>query len=564
MFRTEVPSSREALGKVVVLGKGPDAITALASADTEYTNLFGRDTLTLALDLLPYKPEIARRVLKLFASKQGTVWEKPDHYPLDEEQPGRILHEEQSDGIPHHLKSRFPTKEAYEAYRIHFEEKSRRLTQQWGTRYFGSVDATPKYLLLAREYLRVTGNTNFLDETYVGSDKEKHTMYDSFLAAAEWVYTNATYGPNVNPQDGTNHERQSKPLLRFLRVNHLGIENQIMMDSKESFIFPDGTLANHAFPIADTGSQGQAYDALLFAADLLSQRDTSEKAAEKATAWRNTAAAIQQNTLNLWLDYAQYFAMGEDITGAIPTMSSNVVELLSSTIFDNLSPQQKRTYISGISRMLTSTDFLTQVGIRSRALRHISALTVDVDGKPTRFSDYHGVDSIWMEKLRWFIRGLDKQSLYTLADQMRYILLDAVNTEGSFTEFFWVTPDGQPIYNSKMHQGEDGVLNVTSLSERDQAWTISAAIATKKELEARHRPQTQPNSWQAKLEDELIASMKERGLYRSRNMRTRREIQQAQQATKQYTLAVNTAMGRKAQERLHGNWEKIDPRRIAA
>src|SRR5579872_3471612 len=232
---TQAPASHQALNSVVFV-EG-NSIIHQASADFEYaTGDFGRDQIAVALDMLVENPEIARLTLISLAEKQGTAYDAPDTYPLTEVAPGRIHHERRSPHEPTYLRrSHFANDKEYDDLVLHCKNKSQKLIDQWGETYYGSIDATPKYLILAREYLLATKNYGILDQIYTGRDGKERTIRESLFMAANWINTTVNYGPNTNLQDELPHEPVKRPLLRFKRLNGRGIENQIMMDSKESF-----------------------------------------------------------------------------------------------------------------------------------------------------------------------------------------------------------------------------------------------------------------------------------------------------------------------------------------
>lgn len=542
----------------VVQFSGENGISHQASTDIEYAGgEFGRDSESVAEGNLLLKPDIARRTIIARALDQGVGWNYPDaEHPSTEEQPGRILHEKRflTDEHLTFLRSHFSSSEEFEEFRRKCRDKSDRLIQQWGDIYYGSVDATPKYITLVKDYIATTGDNKILDQSYTDKLGRQRTIYDSVLAAADWIYNNATYGPNVNPLDGLPHEVATHPLLKFKRLNGKGIENQVMMDSSESFIFPDGKRANHDYPIADIGTQGKSYDALLYAAQLLRGKGTAQDQ-QKAQRFVTLAGQIQANTLSLWQEDLQYFAMGEDQSGPIPTHSANVGELLNSSIFDNLPEKLRAKYISGIANQLFHEGFYTAVGFRLRHLNHHHALDVNGEGTTIPFDDYHGPTAVWIETNHEIAQGLDRQGLHDLANQVKYATIDGVNIEGKPTEFFRVAPDGRVLYNQKQHlTEEDADFHVTSLAEEEQAWSNSAVIDFKTQLARRDRPTAKPHRWQIALQRGILLSLQTRGLYKSHPMKTMKEIIEARQHVP--NLTINETIGRRLQRSIHKQWEE--------
>jgi glycogen debranching enzyme len=98
----------------------------LAAGVPWYDTLFGRDSILSAMMSLWIKPEIGRDVLRSLERFQGN-----DVNPARDEEPGKIVHE------------------------IRRGEMANTGEVAFG-RYYGSVDATPLFVLLASEYYRWT------------------------------------------------------------------------------------------------------------------------------------------------------------------------------------------------------------------------------------------------------------------------------------------------------------------------------------------------------------------------------------------------------------------------
>ena len=111
-----------------------DGEPALSAGIPWYSTIFGRDAIITSLQTLPLNPGMARRTLRYLAARQGT---RED--PFTEEQPGKILHEirrgemARAGEIPH-------------------------------VPYYGSVDATPLWLVLLHETWRWTGDAELSRE----------------------------------------------------------------------------------------------------------------------------------------------------------------------------------------------------------------------------------------------------------------------------------------------------------------------------------------------------------------------------------------------------------------
>ncbi len=170
-----------------------------------YDALFGRDSCIVAMQMLAYKPEIARDVLKRLASEQGT---KNDAWR--DEEPGKI---------PHELRHGELTRSGELPF----------------SPYYGSIDSTPLFLMLAGEYLRWTGDMKLLE-----------SLKPHLVAAFDWVVQSG----DTNGDGYIDYEKRSIK----------GLVNQGWKDSAEAVVHADGSLADP--PVTLVEVQGYAYAAL--------------------------------------------------------------------------------------------------------------------------------------------------------------------------------------------------------------------------------------------------------------------------------------------------------------
>lgn len=232
------------------LGEGE---VTLAAGIPWFLALFGRDSLIAAYQALPYFPYVAPGVLRALARLQG---QRVD--PISEEEPGKIPHEYRRGDlpVPNTPIPAFP--------------------------YYGTIDATPLFLILLGATYRHTGDLGLVEE-----------LREPALRALEWM---DRYG-----------DRDGDGFLEYQRATATGLVNQGWKDSWDAIRFHDGTLAQA--PIALCEVQGYAYAARLAAADLFTA--LGEEA--RAQALRQQAAELAARfDRAFWLPERGYYALALD------------------------------------------------------------------------------------------------------------------------------------------------------------------------------------------------------------------------------------------------------------
>jgi glycogen debranching enzyme len=262
-----------------------------------FSSLFGRDSLITASQTLMLNPEIAKETLTLLAMYQGkndSEWR--------EEEPGKILHElrlgelARCNEIPH-------------------------------TPYYGTVDATPLWLMLYSEYYAWTHDSETLEN-----------LWNYALAAMDWIDRNM----------------RKTGYLSYFRTSKRGLANQGWKDSGDCIVDRKGELANGSIALCEV----QAY---VYAAKMrLAEIARMKKRLDLADRWLEEARSLKLRfNRDFWMEDQDFCALALDGDGNhVDSITSNPGHCLNLGIF---TPEKAYS----VAERLRAPDMYNGWGIRT-------------------------------------------------------------------------------------------------------------------------------------------------------------------------------------------------------
>ncbi|SDG23138.1 glycogen debranching N-terminal domain-containing protein [Pseudonocardia oroxyli] len=345
--------SQEDVGALRIFDPEDPTLAAVAAGAPWFMALFGRDSLLTAYMALPVDRSLALGTMRTLARHQGRATD-----PVTEEEPGRILHE----------------------VRLGVDSG---LSLGGGRIYYGTVDATPLFVVLLAEFARWGGERRSVEELLPHADR-----------ALAWM---------------TDHgDRDGDGFLEYRRATDRGLQNQGWKDSWDGITFADGRPAEA--PIALCEVQGYAYDAFRARAELARRLDDDAGARH----WSARAAALKTAfNERFWLPERGWYALALDRDkNAVDACASNMGHCLWSGIVDD----DKAPLVA---EHLLSPEMFTGWGVRTLS----SAM-----GAYDPVSYHNG--SVWPHDNALVVAGLMRYGFVAQAQRVAEGILDAAEHFG--------------------------------------------------------------------------------------------------------------------------------------
>jgi glycogen debranching enzyme len=266
-----------------------------------FATQFGRDALITSLQTLWLNPSLAAGVLKFLASTQAR-----EEATFSDSQPGKIMHETRRGEMA-------------------------ALREVPFGKYYGGVDSTPLFLMLAGAYERCTSDAEIVNE-----------IWPQVIAAMQWIERRLDASPTG--------------FLDYACGESSGLINQSWKDSHDSIFHADGRIPHG--PIAVVEVQGYVYEALNAMAELAAARGESLRSSTCRERAKKMRAAIERE---FWIPELQCYAIALDGVGApCKVLASNAGHLLFCGV-------PSEAHARAVAEQLSSSAMSSGWGIRTLA-----------------------------------------------------------------------------------------------------------------------------------------------------------------------------------------------------
>jgi glycogen debranching enzyme len=325
-----------------------DGLLVSAAGAPWFMAHFGRDALIIGYQTMMLGSEPAKNTLRALARYQATEWDD-----FRDAEPGKILHELRVGEL------------------AFFREIPH-------SPYYGTVDATPLFLILLNEVWRWSGDAGFIRE-----------LEGPARRALDWIL---------------NHADRTRGYVAYATRSPAGLQNHGWRDRANSMLFRDGARAEG--PIAPCEVQGYVYDAFLRTAQLAEQVWGDERLVVRL---REEAGDIRERfEEDFWMEDRGYYALALDGAGRrVNSLGSSVGHLLWSGI---VSAERARA----VAEWLMREDLFSGWGVRTMA-----------EGEGGYDPDSYHNGSVWPHDNALIACGLRRYGLLDEVNRISTAILEA-------------------------------------------------------------------------------------------------------------------------------------------
>lgn len=414
--------------------------------------VFGRDASMSAKFVADFDHQAALDIITQLIALQGV-----EDNPKTQEEPGRIHHEWRDfrawrgsafDHVPFWL--------------LHdkWDIRNRQLLTYY------SLDTTASFVRMVHKYATRI-DASILDRTMKDKNGEPVTVAVALKRAAAWLVANIDDG-----------------LLTDTRRSRFSLPVQTFQDSL--YARRDGRLIDLGGPVAYLEVQAFAADALRDMAQLFPEH-------KWRFAWHDAARQLHDAMLEKFRQDDGTYASAIDRDGQVDVPNVSMGWILNTFLWRDMTDSERERYMTPVIERLFSDEFLTPVGLRTRARSAPDPLPGAVD--------YHGSQTVWPMFSFMVVEGLRRHRMYDLAEQLERRIINGLNAAGEFKEFHVVRRSGELVL-----PGRGPRLDVQMKPERLIGFSIVPGIVlARRALTPPQRKAQRP--WQSALEARVLATI---------------------------------------------------------